>query len=61
MLQAGKLLVPNSMRSFEFLIDLILSGSTQPLTEICVRHLPGGKGWQTRKACNFTIVEEQIV
>jgi hypothetical protein len=35
--------------------------STQTLTEISTRNLPGGKGWQARKADNLTAICEQIV
>jgi hypothetical protein len=31
-------------------------GSTQPLTEISTRNLPGGKGWPARKADNLTTI-----
>jgi hypothetical protein len=34
--------------------------STQPLTEMSTRNLPGGKGWQSRKA-DLTAICEQIV
>jgi hypothetical protein len=36
-------------------------GSTQPLTEMSTRNLPGGKGWPTRKADNLTTICEPIV
>jgi hypothetical protein len=36
-------------------------GSTQPLTEMSTRILPGGKGRPARKADNFTTICEQIV
>jgi hypothetical protein len=36
-------------------------GSTQPLTEMSIRNLPGGKGRLARKADNLTAVCEQIV
>jgi hypothetical protein len=32
----------------------IALGSTQPLTEISTKNLPGGKGWPVRKAGNLT-------
>jgi hypothetical protein len=35
--------------------------STQPLTEISTRNLPGGKGRPTRKANNLTAICEPIV
>jgi hypothetical protein len=36
-------------------------GSTQPLTEMSTRNLPGGKGRPARKADNLTAVCEPIV
>jgi hypothetical protein len=36
-------------------------GSTQPLTEISTRNLPGGKGRPVRKADNLTAICEPIV
>jgi hypothetical protein len=36
-------------------------GSTQPLTEMSTRNLPGGNGLQARKADNFNAVYEPIV
>jgi hypothetical protein len=36
-------------------------GSTQPLTEISTRNLPGGKGRPARKADNLTAICEPIV
>jgi hypothetical protein len=50
MIQAGRSWVRFPMRSLDFSIDLILSsrttavGSTQPLTEMSTRNLPGSKG-----------------
>jgi hypothetical protein len=35
-------------------------GSTQPLTEMSARRLPGGKGWPARKANNLTTIFEPI-
>jgi hypothetical protein len=35
-------------------------GSTQPLTEMGTRNLPGGKGLPARKADNLTAICEQI-
>jgi hypothetical protein len=51
------------MKSLDFSIDLILMalGSTQPLTEMSTRNLPGGKGQQARKADNLTAICEAIV
>jgi hypothetical protein len=36
-------------------------GSTQPLTEMRTRNLPGGKGRPARKADNLTTICEPIV
>jgi hypothetical protein len=36
-------------------------GSTQPLTEMITRNLPGGKGWPASKADNFTAICEPTV
>jgi hypothetical protein len=36
-------------------------GSTQPLTEMSMRNLPGGKGQPARKADNITTICEPIV
>jgi hypothetical protein len=36
-------------------------GSTQPLTEMSTRNVPGGKGRPTRKAENLTAICESIV
>jgi hypothetical protein len=36
-------------------------GSTQPLTEMSTRSLPGGKGRPERKADNLTAICEPIV
>jgi hypothetical protein len=35
-------------------------GSTQPLTEISTRNIPGGKGQPTRKADNLTAICEPL-
>jgi hypothetical protein len=59
MLQAGR-----SRVRFPMLLDFNPSsrtmalGSTQPLTEMSTRNLPGGKGWPTRKADNLTAICE---
>jgi hypothetical protein len=49
-----------------FLIDNLLAAlwpwrSTQPLTEMSIRNLPGGKGRLACKADNFTANCESIV
>jgi hypothetical protein len=36
-------------------------GSTQPLTEMSTRNLPGGKGWPAREADSLTAICERIV
>jgi hypothetical protein len=36
-------------------------GSTQPLTEMSTRNLPGFKGWLAHKANNLTAICEPIV
>jgi hypothetical protein len=36
-------------------------GSTQPLTEMSARNLPGGKGRPAREADNHTAICEPIV
>jgi hypothetical protein len=35
-------------------------GSTQPLTEISTRNLPGGKGLSARRADNLTAIREPL-
>jgi hypothetical protein len=46
MLQAGRSRVLYPMRPLDFSIDLMLPGvgSTQPLTEMSTRNIPGGGG-----------------
>jgi hypothetical protein len=66
MLQVGRSRVPYPMRSLYFSIDLILPaalslGSSQRLTEMSIRNLPGGEGRLAYKADNFTAICEQIV
>jgi hypothetical protein len=36
-------------------------GSTQPVTEMSTRNLPGGKGRPARKADNLTAIYERTV
>jgi hypothetical protein len=36
-------------------------GSTERLTEMSIRNVPGGKGWQARKADNLTATREPAV
>jgi hypothetical protein len=58
MLQVGRSRVKTSMKSLDLSIDLNLPavlwpwGSTQPLTEMSTRNLPGAKG---RPACKAAI------
>jgi hypothetical protein len=33
-------------------------GSAQPLTEMSIRNLPGGKGWPAHKADDLTTISE---
>jgi hypothetical protein len=62
MLQGVRSRVRFPMRSLDFSIDLILVlESTQPLTEMSTRNLPGGNGWPERKADNLTTICEPIV
>jgi hypothetical protein len=39
----------------------IALGSTQPLTEMSTRYLPGGKGRSSREADNLTAIREPII
>jgi hypothetical protein len=62
MLQAGRLRVPFPIRTLNF-FDLpnpssrtMALGSTQPLTEMSTRNVPGGKGRPVRRAENLTAV-----
>jgi hypothetical protein len=67
MLQAGRSRVPFPIRSLAFSIYLILPaalwawGSIQPVTEMSIRNLPGGKGRLARKADHLTAICEPIV
>jgi hypothetical protein len=68
MLQAGSLRVRVPMRSLDFFFDspnpsnrTMALGSTQPLTEMSSRSLPGGKGRPARKADKLTAICELIV
>jgi hypothetical protein len=42
-------------------IRIMALGSTQPLTEMSTRNLPGGKGWPERKADNLVAICEPTV
>jgi hypothetical protein len=66
MLQAGKSRVRFPMRSLDFSVHLILPaamalGSTQFLTDMSTRNLPGGKGRPVSGADNLTAICEPIV
>jgi hypothetical protein len=67
MLQDDRSLVGFPMRSLDFLFDLIFPaalvtlGSTQPITKMSARNLPGGKGRSTHKADNLATIREPIV
>jgi hypothetical protein len=58
MLQAGRPGIRFPMRSWDFSMAL---GSTQPLTEMSTRNLPGGKGRPARKADNLTAICEPTI
>jgi hypothetical protein len=67
MLQAGKSWVRFPIKSLDF-FDLpnpssrnMALGSTQPLTELSTRNLPGGHGRLAHKADNFTAICEPTV
>jgi hypothetical protein len=67
MLRAGRSRVRFPMKVLDFSIYLILPaalwtwGSTQPLTEMSTRKLPGGKGRPVHKADNLTAICEPTV
>jgi hypothetical protein len=67
MLQTGRSRVRFPMTSSDFLINLIFSsrtmilGSTERLTEMSTRNLPGSKGRPTLKADYFTAISEPNV
>jgi hypothetical protein len=67
MLQAGRARVRFPMRSLYFFqfsspsSCTMALGSTQPLTEMSTRNLPGGKGRPARKADNLTAICEPAV
>jgi hypothetical protein len=67
LLQAGRSRVRFLMQSLNIFNWLnpssctMVLGSTQLLTEMITRSLPGGKGRSERKANNFTTISEPIV
>jgi hypothetical protein len=66
MLQAGRSRVQVPMRWIFFNLPnpssrTMALGSTQPLTEMSTRDLPGGKGRLAHKADNLTTICEPIV
>jgi hypothetical protein len=66
-LQAGRSRVRFPMRSLIFFSlsnpysRIMTLGSTQPLTEVSTRNLPGNKGRPARKADNLNVICELIV
>jgi hypothetical protein len=65
-LQDGRSRVRFSMRSLDFSIDkpssrTVALGSTQSVTEISTKNLPGSKGRSARKADKFTAMCEQCL
>jgi hypothetical protein len=46
---------------FQCYLILPVLGSTQPLTEISTRNLPGGKGQPARKADNLSRLSREYV
>jgi hypothetical protein len=66
MLEAGRSQVQVPPRCFFFNLPnpssrTMALGSTQPLTEMSTRNLPGSKGRPARKADNLTDICEPIV
>jgi hypothetical protein len=67
MIEAGRSWVRILMRSLDFLnlsnpsSRTMALGSTQPLTEMSTRNLPGGKRWPVCKADNLTAICEPTV
>jgi hypothetical protein len=65
-LQAGMSRLRFTMKSLDFFnfhntsSRTMALGSTQPLTEMSTRNLPGGKVWPTRKANTLTAICEPI-
>jgi hypothetical protein len=67
MLQARRSQIGFPMKPLDFSVDLILPAatialrSTQPLTEMSTKNLPGGKGRPARKADKLTAICEPII
>jgi hypothetical protein len=63
MLQTGRspVQVPDERDFFNPSNRTMVLGSTQPLTEMNTRNLPGGKKWPARRADNLTAICEPIV
>jgi hypothetical protein len=63
MLQTGRspVQVPDKVDFFNPSNRTVALGSTQPLTDMSTRNLPGGKGRQARRADNLTAICEPIV
>jgi hypothetical protein len=66
MLQAGKspVRIPDEVDFFNLpnpSSRTMALGSTQPLTEISTRNLPGGKKWPARRTDNFAAICEPNV
>jgi hypothetical protein len=63
MLEAG--LIPDEVIGFFSWFNpsshTMALGSTQPLSEMSTRNLPGGKGRPVRKADNLIIIYEPII
>jgi hypothetical protein len=51
----------NEKRHHLYSLPNMALGSTQPLTEMSTRNLPGGKGRPARKADNLTAICEPTV
>jgi hypothetical protein len=63
MLQTGRspVQIPDKVDFFNPSNRTMALGSTQPLTEMSTRNLPGGKKWPARRADNLTAICEPIV
>jgi hypothetical protein len=59
MLQAGRSQIRFPVSSLDF--SVVTLGSTQPLTEMSTKNLPGGKRRPARKADKLTAICEPIV